>query len=791
MNAEDPQPRPVAGERLAAWRHVPVLAAGAAIVLLGWLAYRGSFRGKFFFDDHRNILENRTVTRLRPLRESLPRLLRADMRPTTLLSLAINYHICRDRPRGYHAFNLAVHVVAALLLFGIVRRTLLCDRLRDRFRRAAVPLAAAVAAVWMVHPLQTQAITYIVQRYESLMGMFYLLTMYCAVRSLAPAPGRRLWSGAAIAACALGMGAKQVMVTAPLMVVVYDAAVGPRPFLGTLRRRWWLYAALGGTWVILALLIRFGPVSRSAGFGYRHTLPGQYAMTQFGVILRYLRLSFWPVGLCLDYGWPTARTAGEILPPAIAVAALLSLTGWALWRCPAWGLAGAWFFLVLAPSSSIMPVADAAVEHRTYLPLAGVVAAVVMAVYVGGGWLAGRVGPRRAVGKALAVAGAVLAVAVLAVLTWLTDRRNADYHSEVGMWSDVVKKSPHWYRGYDSLGVALSREKRYPEAIQAHRKALELNPAHTEGYYNLGVALANDGQTDRAIRSFHQAIRRRPRHIKAHCNLGNAYVKLGNLKEGEKWCRKALRLNPKYVIGHGALGAALEEQGRLDEAEAQYRKVLQLQPGNQTASRSLVGVLLKAGKKDQALAFCRQWLKERPGNLDARRSLVDVLLKAGKMDQAVDFCRQWLKERPGNPDARLKLAEALESRGDIAGCIREFRALLADHPDHAVAANNLAWRLATCPREDIRDGARAVELARIACEKTDFESPIFIDTLAAACAEAGQFDQAVRRQRQALDVIRRLGHKKLSARRQEETIREYESRLRLYESGRPYRTASP
>jgi len=742
--SETPTPRP--GRR-------DVLIAAAAIVLIGAAAWSSAFGGKFFLDDHRNILENPRITRPLLRDGNLWKMVRSDMRPVALLSLAFNYRLGGDSPVGYHAFNVTAHVLSALLLFGIVRRTLLSRRLRARFGAASVYLAAAAAMLWMVHPLQTQAITYVVQRMESLMGLFYLLTMYCAVRALEPGRAGRWWVAAAIAACAAGMGAKQVMVTAPLAVVAYDAVfAGERP-AALLKRRWPLYAGLAAGWIVLAVLIGLGPSARGAGFGYEYNSPARYAMTQLAVIARYLRLAVWPTGLCLDYGRPFAETLGDVMPQAIVVTVLLAATVWAMGHYPAWGLLGGWFFLTLAPSSSVMPIADACVEHRMYLPLAGVVAAAVVGAYLVGRRLTRGVGPR----ERLIVGGVAVGLAV-AALSIVTFRRNEMYHDVVGMWRDVVAKAPHHWRGYDSLGHALDELGQYDEAIENRRKSVELNPYYADGHYGLGVTLAKRGKLTEAGQSYLRALRLNPRHVKAYCNLANALRRLGKLKDAEAACRKAIEISPGYAMAHGALGNVLLRQKRYAESIEAYRTVLRLDPWNHGACEELVGAMIE-GKRPQ---------------------------------DALEFCRQWADARPHAPDPHIWRARALKAgpTRDYPAIIACYRDALAAAPDNAMALNALAWIRAVAVDETLRDPAAALRMARRACEIDGHKTSEFVDTLAAAHAANGRFDEAVRIQQQAIDIISAPEGAAPPA-DHADMLKAFTSRLRVYEAQRPYRTPNP
>ena len=225
---------------------------------------------------------------------------------------------------------LAVHLLAGLALFGIVRRMLESERLRARYGSDAPWLALTVAAIWLVHPLQTSAVTYVIQRGESLMGLCYLLTLYCGIRG-SQSPDPRRWFVAAIAACALGMASKEVMVTAPLMMLLCDRVFLSPSFGEIARRRWGFYLGLAATWVLLAVLVATSRPEEQTAL-VAALSPWRYAMTQFEIIVHYLRLAVWPSPLVFDYAWRLPRTLSSVLPWAAMVGALVGGTGLALWR---------------------------------------------------------------------------------------------------------------------------------------------------------------------------------------------------------------------------------------------------------------------------------------------------------------------------------------------------------------------------------------------------------------------------------------------------------------------------
>jgi hypothetical protein len=406
------------------------------VVVVGLLVYHNSFTGPFIFDDGPSIQENLTIRRLWPVWTIVGR----TSRPVVHLSLAVNYALGGLNPWGYHLFNLAIHILAALTLYGVVRRTCLLAKWAPTWRKAAPWLAVEIAVIWVVHPLQTESVTYIIQRCESLMGLFYLLTLYCVIRSNGSSQSI-WWETGSVVSCALAMGCKPVAASAPVMVLLYERAFMAGSWREVLQRRWKMYAGLAATWLLLPLLLAngSGEWKESAGFGYKKITPIQYALTQPAVIVHYLRLTFWPRPLCLDYNWLVAQTAAEEWPGLIAIGALLVGMVWVWRRRSALGFLAAWFFIILAPTSSFIPIADLAVEHRMYLPLAAVVVLGVMGIHA-------------LIGRRTVAVVVVLAIA----LGFLTVQRNQDYRGNTAIWLDTVNKRPNNPRAHYCLGFALA-----------------------------------------------------------------------------------------------------------------------------------------------------------------------------------------------------------------------------------------------------------------------------------------------------------------------------------------------
>lgn len=527
------------------------------------LAYSSSFSGVFVADDEDAIVRNESIQSLQTAFDT-PRNTTVAGRPVLNLSFALNYAVAAGDPLdpwGYHALNLAIHLASALALFGVVRRTLASPALNGRMGDAAVPFAFAIALLWVVHPLHTGAVTYIVQRAESLMGLFLLLTLYAALRADEQPVNRQAWVAASIVACAMGMATKEVMVVAPLIVALWLWILRPGELWLTPERRT-LLSGLALSWVILAGLVILAPRDESVGFALGGWTWLSYLRTQAEVIVHYVRLSIVPAPLVFMYSWPPAESCARVLPEFLVLSvAALSTVVLAIRRHPA-ALPGAWFFLILAPSSSVLPIAtEVAAEHRMYLPLAAVITVVVITV-----------APLLVRFTRTSSLHAALLLVVALALGATTYARNKDYVSIEALMRDTVENSPSNLRARVIYGGHLLGLERYPEAETQLRAALTL-PERVE---------AEQGLT-----------------AMAHMYLGSALAAQGRVSDAIPHLERALELSPSLSETHAFLGEAYASQGRLAESAASFERAVELMP-NVPAVLSRAASVLDALASQQA-----------------------------------------------------------------------------------------------------------------------------------------------------------------------------------------------
>jgi hypothetical protein len=286
------------------------------------------------------------------------------------------------------------------------------------------------------------------------------------------------------------MASKEVMVSAPLMVWLWDRVFGS----GVPGRRP-LYAGLAATWLILIALVWHETRAHSVGLAGGWT-SWSYLLTQAGVIVHYLRLAIVPVPLVFDYHWPAARSLLDVAPQAALLVVLFGVTMAGLVRRRPAAFLGVWCFAILAPTSSVLPIAtEVASEHRMYLPLAAIVAFVVLTAV--------RIVPQR---RVTAAVGAALVTGIALTFGALTYARNRDYASSERLWSDTVRKQPQNPRARENYGIDLLEARRYQDAEAELRVAVDLNPVYAEAHMALGLALCSQGKTDDGERHLARAL---------------------------------------------------------------------------------------------------------------------------------------------------------------------------------------------------------------------------------------------------------------------------------------------
>ncbi|MGB7217759.1 MAG: tetratricopeptide repeat protein [Vicinamibacterales bacterium] len=616
----------------------------AAFLVLACVgAYWNSLGGPFVWNDQAWIVDNQTIRQLWPFADLLwpARGTPEAGHPIVNLSFALNYAVGGTDVIGYHLVNLVIHLLSALVLFGIVRRTLKHPRVRPSSLWAPDVLALGATLLWLVHPLQSEAVNYLSARGELLTGLFLFLTLYCAADARASIfPTHQvLWETASVVCCALGMASSPLMLTAPLVVLLYDRIFEFNSLREALRLRRLLYAALAATWLELGVLMWAAgrpAIALSPAIGW-----WSHLLNQVQMIAHYLWLTVWPRTLVLDYGPPRAMSPQQVWPAAILLLALLAATAFALRRSMRAGFLGATFLLTLAPGLGLALLqAEAGAERYMYVPLAALAVLAVGGVASLAEHLAVRF-PRQS--KSIVSLTIDVVFVVLLASAVRTVYRSEQYADAVALWSSTVAERPHGRARY-ALGTSLIAAGAEDEGIEELRRAAPDIPA-------------------------------------AKYALGNELYATGQMAEAARVLRELIRDTPAGASQYPArllLAQTLMAQGQLEESAAEFQTVLDAAsstPSNSpvndaaqqglselgTAQRIIAADLLGRQRVDEAVAHGREAVRLRPTDAGAYATLGSALAAQGKPDEAIVQFREALRIDPGEQEAQSGLVSALNA----------------------------------------------------------------------------------------------------------------------------------
>lgn len=668
---------PAPAARLAtAWRWgAPLLIVVAAVA-----SYANSLHGPFLLDDQRAIVENQTIRQLSPIGTPLhpPRQSPVTGRPLANLTFAVNYAVGGFSVEGFHAANVAVHLLAALALLGVLRLTFARTSIADAESRPAW-LALTGALIWAVHPLNSEAVNYVTQRTELLMGLGVLVTLYASIRALEPGGRRWEWVAAAAAFCAVA--SKETALTLPAIVVLWDRIFAFTTLREAWKRRRRLYALVASSWLLFVYFARELPFFVERGFELEVSRV-TYLLHQASMVVQYLRLSVWPNGLVFDYGPVLPIAIGTAWPFVLAVLALLAATALALARVPTVGYWAVWFWITLAPPSSLIPIpTEVGAERRMYVPLIGLVAIATLA----GSAVLQRL-PSVEWRQKAAIAAAAAVIVAMGVLT---AARNVVYASGLAIWQDVVDRRPH-ARAHEHVSIHLRDAGRIDESIAHLRTAAAESP---RARFALASALLERGDLAGSIEQFRQFVTANPESreiVRAREEFVVALSRSGDLDGALEQLRAITEAAPDYARGRVMLAETLTQRKDFDGAVREYREAVRLQPGNVVALAGLGGLLALRGERTEALTVLRRALELEPRALPPRRFIVRLLGEEKKYEEMEKEAALLATYAPTDPESHNLLGIALASQQRFAPASERFAEALRLDPSHDEARANRA-----------------------------------------------------------------------------------------------------
>ncbi|OYP37467.1 tetratricopeptide repeat protein [Rhodopirellula sp. MGV] len=709
------------------------IVAFLTLVIVTGIVYLPSLDGCFLLDDFPSIVSNNRIqTGVTDLS------LWTSIRGLTMGSFAVNYQMTGLSPRGFHLVNHAIHLTSVALLFvfllRLFRHTLLSNR-------SAGWAAFCTALIWGVHPLCTQAVSYLVQRAEILMAMA-MLTFLIALDQSAVTKRKRLWHTITIFAFVAGMASKEVMVMAIPIGLIYDRCFLSDSWKQTLTRRGLVWGTCIGL-ICIAAVIR-GPsvfeTNRSVGFTMDSISPWQYIATQPLVILHYLRLVLWPDPLVFDYGWPPETQLGKIALGFAAMAGIIGIAIADLRRRPVRGFCVLAAILLFLPTS-IIPLQDLAVEHRVYLSCGLLLAAILSSLFHWAENASDDNAKRLAIGMSCGVA---------LVFSLLTLNRNAIYTSRVTMWQDVIEKTAgrghknlYLARAYTNLGEAHAEDENWAESIEALSQAVSLKAYPKQVHGNLARAYLELNQLDQAAEHIAKAVEANPKDARIRQQAGLLATRRGDYETAETMFASAHEQSPRDEVVLYNLGKAQLALNKLELAETNFRKAILLRPSEPAPYHSLIAILARQGKFQDAKAIASEFIQMHPDDGRVNVLLGSIHAAEGNLKDAVIYWQHATEQTPPTKQANFLLGNHFLQTGDTQRALVHFRAETEIDPKNIEALVNLGGLAAPDqPLEAKRYFQRALLL------NPDYLRADF--NVAAIDARLGNHDAAIERLRRII-----------------------------------------
>ncbi|MFO0788759.1 MAG: tetratricopeptide repeat protein [Pirellulales bacterium] len=716
-------------------KYQPTARAAAFLLAIAVCAvYASSLDVPLFFDDTPTIIDNQSITSVWPLIGTAERPgplqpevdLPTAARPLVNLSFALNYAFGGVSPFGYHVVNVLFHFLNSLLLWSIIRRTLLLPYFAGRFNTSASWLALITALLWALHPLQTETVTYVTQRTELMVIFFYLATLFCAIRywsapeilprssgegagegGLPPtadehtpafgnrADDRNAWLLLAILASLAGMASKEIMVSAPVIVLLFDRLFISGSLWQALRRSWPLYLGLAATWTLLILLNSGRPRGSSAGFHIGIPLQSWW-YTQCEILVRYyLKLVVWPAPLLVHYELPYRDTLAAAWMYVIPVAIIAILAIVLLLRNTLAGFLLAFFAAILAPTFIVPIGTEMAAERRMYLPLAVILVSLVVGGYA---LLRNRREHRRTSRQSAATprssAAATLALAALLTAYGVVSaHRVNEYHDEMTLWRQVIHYQPDNSLAHHNLAITLKKAGRKAESFAELQAAVAARLDFADARSDLGFALLEQERLPEALKMLESALDIEPDHVPALNNYGIALIEAQRYAEAINVLERAFKLDPKNVEVRNNLARVLTITGNPDRALTILQPAAELAPNNPDVYFNLANALGAKGDANAAIQLLEHSLELKPDFSGAHNSLAIALNQIGDIAGARRHFEKFLELRPKNPGALCNLANIIAAQGDYPYAATLYRKALEVQPNSAEAHYSLGTAL--------------------------------------------------------------------------------------------------
>lgn len=627
------------------------------IILISLIIYLNSQEASFHFDDKYTIVENPKIKRLGDLGSIISF---NPSRPLLFMTFALNYHFGGLRTRGYHLVNIFLHILNGLLFFFIVTLSFkFFNSSGENFSIKSMRIALFSSLLFITHPVQTEAVTYIISRSSVLCTTFYLLSLLLFIRAWRkPRESRRAGQGPSIFYFLfsiffflLAMTTKEIAATFPLIVLLYEyffiSGGDKKNFFHRLRRYYWplFLFPLG------FFLFRFYFLEQGSGLPQARNI-SSHLLTETRVIINYFRLLLFPVNLNVDPEFPISTSIFElsVILSLGTIILILTVAFKVLSDNKIISFGILWFFITLLPTSSIIPLDDVMAEHRLYLPSLGFYLLVSTLIHQ-----LTMFGSQRLYSKKIGeiIIAALVGIVLLFSLGVIV--RNTVYKDDYSLWNDTLKKSPRKARVINNFANALKDKGLPDQALIKYQEAIKYDPNYVLAQMNLGIAYLKKGMYDDAVRELSKAIALKSDYAQAYFNLGLARMNQGRYDEGLQAGRKAVEIEQHNADAHNLLGALYYRKGIVDEAIVEFKKALENNFLHLQAINNLGVAYLAQGRLDEAIKEFKRALRVNERDVEAYNNLGVAYLKKGNKEEArLQFVRA-LKIKPQFEKSRLNL----------------------------------------------------------------------------------------------------------------------------------------
>jgi protein O-mannosyl-transferase len=633
--------------------------------LLIVLVYGNTILNSFHFDDIPSILEKPWIRGW----DKIPQFIfSVFQRPLVILSFNLNYAISEFEVWSYHAFNICFHIIASLLVFKLVEQIIYF--LQDISTKKHPHLFSwpyFAALIFALHPLSTQSVTYISSRSSILATIFYISALILffkgfGERKLNKNPSRIYFFGSIIF-FVLGCLTKEIIVTLPAALFLFHYYFISRESPGK-----WI--SRNSKWILMLLIPLLTGVGYKQFFGggflaaSSAELPSStWLLTQTSVVpFEYFRKFVFPFNLNLDINFPILSdwlnpknwlgifSVGLLITLWVRISIGINKKGpWEFEkRCA--GFSMAWIFLTLLPTSSFIPLLDAVMEHRTYLPLVGF-ALLATTIF---SWAYRTVADQNlnVLYISLVQTGTLL---ILVLFSLITIERNKTWKDELTLWADAKQKSPGLVRPYNNLGEAHDKLGNFDKAIVEFKGALNINPNYFFGLNNLGNIYGKQGKYEEAINNFQKALDQKSDYSPAYYNIARAYHLVGKKQEAVESYRKAIRFNPYFEQAFYNLAYLTMELNGFDEAIENFNKFIKMQPNHSRAHFGLGNALMMKGQLDLAMLEYRLSGKLDPTFAFPYMNMANIQMQTKNISAAIENYEKALRINPSLPAIHLSL----------------------------------------------------------------------------------------------------------------------------------------